>query len=76
MNENERCDGLFAMEQVHLQIGQRVRVATIWGDELGIVKATGKRDDAGWPLITVVVASGDTITCSASRVTFVPVEER
>lgn len=59
-------EGLFAMEPTSIKPGDRVRVQTIYGDELGLV--TEKFDDAeGYPMITVRTPSGDTISLGVAR---------
>lgn len=59
-------EGLFELEPRPIQTGDRVRVTTIYGHELGIV--TEKfNDPLGFPMVTVRTRSGDTISLGIAR---------
>lgn len=63
-------DGLFeAPEPEPLNVGDRVKLRTIWGEEKCRVEEVG-HDREGWPIVTVTTASGDRAT--VSRASLIP----
>lgn len=59
-------DGLFEIEPTPISPGDRVRVQTIYGNELGIVEQVFA-DAEGYPMVTVRTRSGDKISLGIAR---------
>lgn len=65
-------DGLFEEPQRHpINVGDRVTLRTIWGEEKCRVEHVG-HDRDGWPMVTVTTASGDRVTVSRSSLIEAP----
>lgn len=58
-------DGLFEVEPELISVGDRVKLRTIWGEEMCRVEQVG-HDVEGWPIVTVSTTSGDRVTVSRS----------
>lgn len=58
-------DGLFEVEPELISVGDRVKLRTIWGEEMCRVEQVG-HDTEGWPIVTVSTTSGDRVTVSRS----------
>lgn len=59
-------EALFDLEPTLVEVGDVVQAQTIYGAETGTVTEKGV-DDAGFPLVTLALESGDTITVGVAR---------
>jgi hypothetical protein len=60
-------EGLFEEpERQPINVGDRVTLLTIWGEEECRVEHIGTDVD-GWPMVTVTTTSGDRVTVSRAR---------
>lgn len=60
-------DALFSMETVLFRRGEAVTVQTIWGDEGGVVIDVMSGRGHGWPMASVLMDLGDTISVDVAR---------
>ena len=60
-------DGLFELPATPIEVGDPVRVQTIYGLETGVVVEKGV-DPEGFPIVSVDTRSGDRITIGVGRV--------
>lgn len=49
-----------------LQPGDRAQVVTMWGTETGVVRDV--HDEDGYPMVTLTLTHGDTVTVNVARV--------